>query len=102
MISTVSDKANVKGGEAYSLATEVNATRAKAAGKEKRDSNIPLQVWQERAGKSMNILQERVKFRVDPANGEVVMETASTESDASAAVTHPYRGAKGSLINRQG
>lgn len=108
MVSNVTGKAYVKGVEVYSQTTEFNG----AAGKDKRDGNIPLQVWRERAGKAMNILREKVRFRVDPARGGVVMETGPNNGGAGRitgnadtladGVIHPDRRAKGSLINKQG
>jgi len=108
VVGNVTGKAYVKGGELYSRARKFNET----AGEEKRAGNIPLQVWKERADKAMNILREKVMFRVDPARGGVVMVTGSNNGGAGRitgnagapadGVIHPGGQVKGLLVNRQG
>ena len=108
MVSNIPNSTYVKGGEGYNGAPEGSG----ATGKERRDTNIPLQIWQARAGKAMNILQEKVRFKVDPAKGGVVMETGSDKGNTDImfgdvgsladGVIHPGNSAKGLLINRQG
>ena len=112
MVNNITDKAYVKGGEVYGRAPEFNGTTIKTAGNERRDSSIPLQVWEARAGKAMNILREKVRYRVDPASGGVVMVTGSNNGGTGRitgkagtladGVIHPGGRAKGSLINRRG
>ena len=105
MVSNIPNSTYVKGGESYYSASEGSGATATTTGKEGRDSNIPLQIWQARAGKAMNILQEKVRFKVDPVKGGVVMETASDKDYTGSladGVIHPGRSAKGLLINRQG
>lgn len=89
MVNNVTDRVPPLGGTGYSHAAGVpGPTRLKTTTQPRRmaglsgtdgqdlpDKKIPMQVWQERAGKTLNAMTQRIRFTINPSNGEVVMVT---------------------------
>ena len=115
MVNNVTDKAPPLGGAGYNHAAGVpGPTRLKTTtqprqraglsgtdGQDLPDKKIPMQVWQERAGKTLNAMTQRIRFTLNPSDGEVIMETGEKTGASGIGpdfVINPLKSRKGSII----
>lgn len=113
MVNNVTDRVPPLGGTGYSHAAGVpGPTRLKTTtqptdrqsgtdGQDLPDKKIPMQVWQERAGKTLNAMTQRIRFTINPSDGKVIMETGEKPGASGIGpdfVTNPLMSHKGSII----
>ena len=114
MVNNVTDRALPTGGAGYnhSVGVVLRPTQLKTATEPGNrlpgtdlqnvpDKKIPMQVWQERAGKTMNALKQKIRFTINPSDGEVIMETGKKSGDSGIdpdLVINTLKSQKGNII----